>query len=69
MNNIRSTYSRISINLAELLFLLFFALKPYYLKPSGSIGAVPIEVDVTENAARYMRTKGEKMGHIFTHLY
>ena len=30
---------------------------------------VPIEVDVTENAARYMRTKGEKMGHIFTHLY
>ena len=39
MNNIRSTYSRISINLAELLFLLFFALKPYYLKPSGSIGA------------------------------
>ena len=30
---------------------------------------VTIEVDVTENAARYMRTKGEKMGHIFTHLY
>ena len=30
---------------------------------------VPIEVEVTANAARYMRTKGEKMGHIFTHLY
>ena len=30
---------------------------------------VPIEVDVTANASRYMRTKGEKMGHIFTHLY
>lgn len=39
MNNIRSTYSRILIITAELLFLLFFALKPYYLKPSGSIGA------------------------------
>lgn len=30
---------------------------------------VPIEVDVTENATKYMRTKSEKMGHIFTHLY
>jgi len=30
---------------------------------------VPIEVEVTENATKYMRTKSEKMGHIFTHLY
>lgn len=30
---------------------------------------VPIEVDVTENAQKYMRTKSEKMGHIFTHKY
>jgi len=30
---------------------------------------VPIEVDVTESATRYMRTKSEKMGHIFSHLY
>ncbi|MCQ2493985.1 MAG: bifunctional 3,4-dihydroxy-2-butanone-4-phosphate synthase/GTP cyclohydrolase II [Lachnospiraceae bacterium] len=30
---------------------------------------VPIEVDVTESAQRYMRTKSEKMGHIFSHLY
>ena len=30
---------------------------------------VPIEVDVSETAVKYMRTKGEKMGHIFTHLY
>ncbi|MCQ2526201.1 MAG: bifunctional 3,4-dihydroxy-2-butanone-4-phosphate synthase/GTP cyclohydrolase II [Lachnospiraceae bacterium] len=30
---------------------------------------VPIEVDVTESAQKYMRTKSEKMGHIFTHLY
>ncbi len=30
---------------------------------------VPIEVDVPETAVKYMRTKGEKMGHIFTHLY
>ncbi|MDO4960789.1 MAG: bifunctional 3,4-dihydroxy-2-butanone-4-phosphate synthase/GTP cyclohydrolase II [Eubacteriales bacterium] len=30
---------------------------------------VPIEVDVTDTARKYMRTKGEKMGHIFTHLY
>lgn len=30
---------------------------------------VPIEVDVSDTAVKYMRTKGEKMGHIFTHLY
>lgn len=30
---------------------------------------VPIEVDITESAQKYMRTKSEKMGHIFSHLY
>ncbi len=30
---------------------------------------VPLEVDVTDTARKYMRTKSEKMGHIFTHLY